>query len=105
MGRSNIYFKNYCLLILWYTTIDLSSDEMFLGQVELRAMAAWLKRPIHIYDSTTPLLIMGEEFASAAPGGGQRPLVVTYHRHYFSLGEHYNSVELIAEECKCSYDR
>jgi len=60
------------------------------GQVELRALAACLERQIHVYDSTAPLLVMGEEFTGP-------PLKVTYHRHYYSLGEHYNSVRFLEE--------
>jgi len=61
------------------------------GQVELRALAACLERQIHVYDSAAPLIVMGEEFTDATP------LKVTYHRHYFSLGEHYNSVRYLEE--------
>lgn len=66
------------------------------GQVELRAIASCLECPIYVYDSTTPLLVMGEEFEASS----KKPLRVTFHRHYFSLGEHYNSVEpMEADEC------
>ena len=57
------------------------------GQIELRALAVCLERQIHIYDASTGVLVMGEQFDAF------NALKVTYHRHYYSLGEHYNSVE------------
>jgi OTU domain-containing protein 6 len=57
------------------------------GQVELKAMSAGLERRIWVYDMTAPVLKMGDEWEGS-------PLKVTYHRHYYSLGEHYNSTKL-----------
>ena len=33
-------------------------------------------------------VLIGEEFS-----GSGKALVITYHRHYFGLGEHYNSTK------------
>jgi len=85
-------FQEYC------SKVESAIVSEWGGQVELRAIASWLECPIHVYDSTAPLLIMGEEFVSST----KIPLRVTYHRHYFSLGEHYNSVEPLADDECCS---
>ncbi|BES89596.1 OTU-like cysteine protease [Nesidiocoris tenuis] len=59
------------------------------GQVELRALSEALKCGIEVIQSDGPSIIVGEEYIS----GGCRPLVLTYHRNMYSLGEHYNSVQ------------
>ena len=59
------------------------------GQVEIMAMCAVLQRTMLVFAASAPLVVMGQEFQ--AEGGGE--LRLAYHKHYFSLGEHYNSVE------------
>ncbi|XP_028162606.1 deubiquitinase OTUD6B [Ostrinia furnacalis] len=55
------------------------------GQLEIRALSNVLKNPINIIQATGPECIeQGNEFEGP-------PLVITYHRHMYSLGEHYNS--------------
>jgi OTU domain-containing protein 6 len=56
------------------------------GQLELQALAGALKTPIRIVAGDADPLVIGAEFKG-------EPLVVTYHRHFLALGEHYNSVE------------
>ena len=55
------------------------------GQPELLALARALQRPIVVYSRDSAPLRMGES-------DGEE-LVVTYHRDYYALGEHYNSTE------------
>ena len=55
------------------------------GQPELLALARALDRPIVVYSRDSEPLRMGD-------GEGEE-LVVTYHRDYYALGEHYNSTE------------
>ncbi len=57
------------------------------GQPELLALARALNRPIVVYSRDSAPLRMGES-------DGEE-LVVTYHRDYYALGEHYNSTELL----------
>lgn len=59
------------------------------GQLELRALACALQRPIEVFAAEGGELTMGGEFARA---GGPEPLQLTYHLHYYALGEHFNSV-------------
>jgi hypothetical protein len=54
------------------------------GQLELQALSAALQRPIWVYDALQPTVTMGE--------GGSEPIRLSFHRHFYSLGEHYNSV-------------
>eukprot|EP00898_Chlorokybus_atmophyticus_P008650 jgi/Chlat1/8787/Chrsp90S09250 len=64
------------------------------GQLELRALACMLRRPIHVHAVGLPLVVMGEEFALP----DTQPLRVSYHRHAYTLGEHYNSIIEADEE-------
>lgn len=54
------------------------------GQCELRALASVLHRPIVIYQATSAELTIGDDNAD--------PILLTYHRRQYALGEHYNSV-------------
>ena len=63
------------------------------GHVELRALSLALKRPILVYSAqqSHPLEIHfgtnhDDDEAEA------EPIRLSYHLHYYSLGEHYNSV-------------
>jgi OTU domain-containing protein 6 len=57
------------------------------GQIEIKAISNSLKVPIEIIQATGPSTVQGvDEF--------QPPnLVITYHRHIYSLGEHYDSTQ------------
>lgn len=55
------------------------------GQPEVLALAKALQRPIVVYSRYAAPLTMGD---------GDDAVVVTYHRDYYALGEHYNSTEL-----------
>lgn len=58
------------------------------GQLELRALACALRTPIEVFSAEGDVLVMGGEFMDEnAP-----KLQLTYHLHYYTLGEHFNSV-------------
>lgn len=59
------------------------------GELEVSALSTRLEMPVWIYEVDKPILKMGEQFESSMCA----PLKITYHRHYYSLGEHYNSVD------------
>lgn len=61
------------------------------GQIELKALSALLSCQIVVYDLTAPSskITMGEGTADSTP------VRVTYHRHFYALGEHYNSTQLL----------
>lgn len=55
------------------------------GQLEIKALSNALRVPIEVLQAVGPPTVQNEgDF-------GGRPLVLTYHRHMYSLGEHYNS--------------
>ncbi|KAK2708719.1 deubiquitinase OTUD6B-like isoform X1 [Artemia franciscana] len=56
------------------------------GQPELLAVSHVLKRTIKVLQADAAPLLIGEEYSS------EKPLTVTYHKHMYGLGAHYNSV-------------
>ncbi|KAK5582612.1 hypothetical protein RB653_004197 [Dictyostelium firmibasis] len=54
------------------------------GHIELKALSQSLKKVITIFNAYSNDIIIGEEFTN--------PIYLSYHRHAFTLGEHYNSV-------------
>lgn len=70
-------FNDYCDKIV--------NTKVWGGQLEIRALSNSLKCPINVIQATGPDSIeQGTEF-------GGPPLIITYHRHMYNLGEHYNS--------------
>ena len=60
------------------------------GQLEIKAMAAVLNRDIWVYDVMSPVLKMDGRSVE-----GEKPLRIAFHRHFYALGEHYNSTALL----------
>lgn len=56
------------------------------GQLEIVAISKSLKIPINVVQADTPLVKIGDEFEGS-------PLYLSYHRHAYGLGEHYNSLK------------
>ena len=57
-----------------------------IGQVELRALSTVLGRPLSVVQAEgVECVVVGQEMEGAG-------LTLTYHRHMYGLGEHYNSV-------------
>lgn len=65
------------------------------GQLEIKALSECLQRPIFVYEANAPVVKMGEEFYN--PHSPEQPIRLTYHKHYYALGEHYNSVTQLVE--------
>ncbi|KAF1332479.1 Otu ovarian tumor-like cysteine protease, partial [Globisporangium splendens] len=72
-------FEEYCDRV-----IDTSD---WGGQLELRALACALQAPIQVFSAESNVISMGDEFADQSMS-----LQLTYHLHYYTLGEHFNSV-------------
>ncbi|KAJ3011122.1 OTU domain-containing protein 6B [Thoreauomyces humboldtii] len=70
-------FEKYCN--------DVESTAAWGGQLELQALSRTLKLPIHVVQAGSAVIMVGEEFSG-------EPLFVSYHRHAYGLGEHYNSL-------------
>jgi OTU domain-containing protein 6 len=59
------------------------------GHLELRALSVALQRPIHVYsvsNGAKPLEILPPSTSSLLP------IQLSYHLHFYGLGEHYNQV-------------
>lgn len=59
------------------------------GHLELRALSLALDRPIYVYSvqaGNSPLKIDG------SLGTDKDPIILSYHLHYYALGEHYNHI-------------
>lgn len=61
------------------------------GQLELRALACALRTPIEVFSAEGDVLVMGGEFVNEDDESAPK-LQLTYHLHYYTLGEHFNSV-------------
>jgi OTU domain-containing protein 6 len=60
------------------------------GHLELRALGGALDRPIQVYSlqsGSKPLSINDER-----NDDNKKPIRLSYHLHYYALGEHYNQV-------------
>mmetsp|Transcript_21385 Transcript_21385/g.46436 ORF Transcript_21385/g.46436 Transcript_21385/m.46436 type:complete len:342 (+) Transcript_21385:335-1360(+) len=80
---------------------NVRSTSTWGGQLELRALSEGLKCPIVVFSADGTPLTMGAEYAA---GGKEedgsddngwdkkKALLLSFHRHYYALGEHYNSV-------------
>ncbi|KAK3810374.1 MAG: hypothetical protein J3Q66DRAFT_65969 [Benniella sp.] len=72
-------FAEYCC--------DLESTAVWGGQPELLALSRVHKVPIWVVQMGSPTVKLS---ADAYPA--KSPLMVSYHRHMYGLGEHYNSL-------------
>ncbi|XP_059656793.1 OVARIAN TUMOR DOMAIN-containing deubiquitinating enzyme 5 [Cornus florida] len=78
-------FENYCR--------EVESTAAWGGQLELGALTHCLKKHIMIFSGSFPDVEMGKEYKSDNGTGSSNPsIMLSYHRHAFGLGEHYNSV-------------
>ncbi|GLH04641.1 OTU domain-containing protein 6B [Gryllus bimaculatus] len=72
-------YKDYCNKV--------ATTSAWGGEIELQALARVLKRRIQVIQAEGPFVTVGEEFPA------DKQLMLTYHRHMYGLGEHYNSVK------------
>jgi len=75
-------FEKYCK--------DVANTKLWGGQLELTALSNVLKCPIKVIQASGPSTVQGESFDGP-------PLTLTYHKHLYRLGEHYNSTVKLAE--------
>lgn len=79
-------FEEYCEKI--------KNSKCWGGQIEIKALSNALKVPIEVLQASGPPTVQTQE-------SYKKPnLILTYHRHFVSLGEHYNSTQplIISEE-------
>ncbi|GBG65221.1 hypothetical protein CBR_g50012 [Chara braunii] len=83
-------FEKYC--------DEVESTAAWGGQLELGALSHALRQHIMVFSADLPVVEMGKEYETGATDGkggvrmGPPSLRVSYHRHAYGLGEHYNSV-------------
>ncbi|XP_022148608.1 OTU domain-containing protein 6B [Momordica charantia] len=75
-------FENYCK--------EVESTAAWGGQLELGALTHCLQKHIMIFSGSFPDVEMGKEYKSE--GLVNSSIRLSYHKHAFGLGEHYNSV-------------
>uniref|UniRef100_A0A0N5A9B6 OTU domain-containing protein n=1 Tax=Syphacia muris TaxID=451379 RepID=A0A0N5A9B6_9BILA len=80
-------FEKYCF------QVESTSEKggQWGGEPELRALSNVLERKIEVLQPEGRATIFGEQYSE------KKPLVITYHRHAYSLGEHYNSTVAIVQ--------
>lgn len=74
---------------------ELRSKAVWGGQVELRAITQFLGVIIEVYAADIPVVRMGTEQTVA---NGATVFRLSFHRKYYRLGEHYNSVFCARED-------
>ncbi|OIV95400.1 hypothetical protein TanjilG_06269 [Lupinus angustifolius] len=78
-------FENYCK--------EVESTAVWGGQLELGALTHCLKKHIKIFSGSFPDVEMGKEYkCEDGNGSSNLSIMLSYHKHAFGLGEHYNSV-------------
>ncbi|KAF3445136.1 hypothetical protein FNV43_RR14829 [Rhamnella rubrinervis] len=78
-------FERYCQ--------EVESTAAWGGQLELGALTHCLRKHIMIYSGSFPDVEMGKEYKSNNDTGtSDSSIRLSYHKHAFGLGEHYNSV-------------
>ncbi|KAF8080553.1 hypothetical protein N665_0935s0012 [Sinapis alba] len=77
-------FEKYCT--------EVESTAAWGGQLELGALTHCLRKHIMVFSGSFPDVEMGKEYKS---GNDSSSLMLSYHRHAFGLGEHYNSLVLV----------
>ncbi|XVE77670.1 hypothetical protein DITRI_Ditri13aG0080800 [Diplodiscus trichospermus] len=78
-------FENYCK--------EVASTAAWGGQLELGALTHCLRKHIMVFSGYFPDVEMGKEYESdGGSTSSNHTIRLSYHRHAFGLGEHYNSV-------------
>ncbi len=97
LASKGITYDTYCDIVASPTASEWG------GQLELLALSRVLKKPILVYDVTQPMVTMGavgldESDSTINIDGAEiwsqsdEPIRLSFHRHFYALGEHYNSV-------------
>lgn len=71
---------------------DVAETSAWGGAVELQVLSHILKRPIEVIQATGAPYIIGDEYSNG------KKVTLTYHRHMYELGAHYNSVTKCVQE-------
>ncbi|XP_034950378.1 deubiquitinase OTUD6B [Chelonus insularis] len=71
---------------------DVASTSAWGGAVELEVLSRVLRCPIEVIQATGTPYIIGPEYTD------HKKVILTYHRHMYELGAHYNSVTKFVKE-------
>lgn len=73
-------YRNYCSRI--------AKAKVWGGHLELTAISQFTNKPIHVHqaDSRTAIVIEPNKPSD------KKPILLSFHKHLYHLGEHYNSV-------------
>ncbi|XP_074278925.1 OVARIAN TUMOR DOMAIN-containing deubiquitinating enzyme 5-like [Silene latifolia] len=72
---------------------EVESTAAWGGQLELEALTHCLRKHILIFSGSYPDVEMGKEYKGNDEGVALKSsIMLSYHKHAFGLGEHYNSV-------------
>ncbi|CAG8547991.1 2539_t:CDS:2 [Funneliformis mosseae] len=75
-------FSKYC--------DELENTAVWGGQLEIIAISKTFKLPVHLIQMNSPLMkISDDEFLN------KEPITISFHRHMYGLGAHYNSLRKI----------
>ncbi|GMN38103.1 hypothetical protein TIFTF001_007358 [Ficus carica] len=78
-------FESYCK--------EVESTAAWGGHLELEALTHCLRKHVLVFSGSFPDVEMGKEYKSNGEGVSSNSSIrMSYHRHAFGLGEHYNSV-------------
>ncbi|KAF8779011.1 hypothetical protein HU200_003117 [Digitaria exilis] len=91
-------FEKYCQ--------EIESTAAWGGQLELGALTHCLKKHIVVYSGSLPDVEMGQEYksGSGSSSAGDASIRLSFHRHAYGLGEHYNSVILAESSRQKKFD-
>lgn len=84
MSQQEKYFLGYCDAI--------EKTAVWGGQPEILALSRAYHTPIHVVQAGSPVVKVGTEEASDPE---EVPVIISYHRHMYGLGEHYNSLHKV----------
>ncbi|KAK9141676.1 hypothetical protein Syun_011076 [Stephania yunnanensis] len=72
---------------------EVESTAAWGGQLELGALTHCLRKPILIFSGSFPDVEMGKEYKpNSETSSIKSTIMLSYHKHAFGLGEHYNSI-------------
>ncbi|KOX71408.1 OTU domain-containing protein 6B [Melipona quadrifasciata] len=71
---------------------DVADTSAWGGAIELQVLSHVLKCPIEVIQASGAPYIIGDDY------NNEKKMILTYHRHMYELGAHYNSVTKYIQE-------